>query len=180
MCVSPRSVHPMATLSPPCRGDPRARKRPQKHSPLNAASIIEQHSNLLIGGPRSKPKQLLEEVSSLAAFCDEAACKELIVLTAELVENMKEQKSYVYKRNSRQTKILEEFENFVSKLRERADCHEKRAQKQLALAQQLQSKGELKVGTEVGPVPNKAVSRGGGIEEAKRILRLQLGKRNRE
>ena len=76
-----------------------------EYSPLNASRIVQEHTVLL--KPRSLVKRLLEEVDHLAIFCDEAACKELIGITA----NLKQCYTYAECKDKQRSLSLERQEN---------------------------------------------------------------------
>ena len=142
-------------LSPPRL----ARGTLELQSPLNAALIVSEHKQLLM--PRSKTKELLDEVVSLAGFCDEESCKELIFITEELTttgKKMKQDKSLrprsIDGKGLRSTGAINKLEAFVDKLKASQLINDKRAGNQYRAMQKLKKKqGSIKLTTSTGPVP---------------------------
>ena len=162
----------MSLLSPGVRLAPTEREY-DKHSPLNAAQIVQEHPELL--RPRTLVKRLLQEVNHLAIYCDEAACKELIGITANLKQCNKTASECKSKQRSidlERQETIDQLETFVSKLKERDQRHTGRARQQLLVAKELQKeKGSIGLITTVGPVPK---TRARVHLEAAELLRAQL------
>ena len=141
--------------------------------------IVSEHKQLLM--PKTKTKALLDDVVSLAGFCDEESCKELIFITGELTttsKKMKHDKSLrtrpIDGKGLISTGAINKLEAFVDKLKHSQLINDKRAGSQYLAAQKLEKKqGRIKLTTSTGPVPQMPVPPppcsgsnvgGGGVE----------------